>query len=384
VRIVVVGAGSIGANVAYRLRERGADVVLVEAGAPASGTSSSSFAWLSSFPQMSWSEEPGRAALRRTVHSRFRQLNSELGGDWLHWVGTLTWGAPEERAALHAAALTCRERGVDLGLFDATTVGERFPGLRVEGGEEFVFESDSGWVDAPALIDRLLIRFQAKGGELRRKTSVVGFVRSGGAVRGVLTDQGETIESDAVVNATGSWGSHLAALAGAAIPLDLVPGLMIYTDPIGPATASGCVLDSPTWLSRPDPSGGLAIHWRGESMSGVHGGNGWSAERILADVAATLPALEKVGVARTSVGIRPIPPGGPVVGELPWTPGLYHVLSHGGIGWGPVWADLAARELLEAEVVPELSAARPERFYLQTPAIGRFADDAEQAPLVTA
>ncbi|MFF1878381.1 NAD(P)/FAD-dependent oxidoreductase [Leifsonia sp. NPDC058230] len=383
-RIVVVGAGSIGANVAYRLREHGADVVLVEAGAPAGGTSSSSFAWLSSFPQMSWSEEPGRAALRRTVHPRFHELSSELGGDWIHWVGTLTWGAPEERVALRESALTCRERGVDLDLLDAAVVGGRFPGLRVDDDDEFVFESDSGWVDAPALIDRLLARFQAQGGSLRRNSSVVELVRSGDAVRGVVTGQGETIEADVVVNATGSWGSHLAALAGVAIPLDLVPGLMIYTDPIDPAAVPGCVLDAPTWLSRPDPSGGLAIHWRGEGMSKVHGANGWSAERILADIATTLPALEQVGVARTSVGVRPIPPGGPVVGELPWTPGLYHVLSHGGIGWGPVWADLAVRELLQGEDVPELAAARPERFYLQTPAIGRFADDAEQTPLVTA
>lgn len=384
-RIVVIGAGSIGAHVAYRLREQGADVLLVESGAPARGTSSSSFAWLSSFPQMSWTEEPGRAALRRTVHPRFHALADELGGDWMHWVGTLTWGAPAERAALHDAAVVCQDRGVDVSILDAATTTGRMPGLLVEPDDEFVFEADSGWVDAPALIGRLIARFEAIGGELLSDTSVVGLVRSGdaanGPVRGVVTDRAGTLEADAVVNATGSWGSHLAALAGAAIPLDLVPGLMLYTNRVDPSSVPGCVIDAPTWLSRPDPSGGLAIHWRGESMTSVHGANGWSAERIVADVARTLPALAGVGVARTSVGIRPIPPGGPVVGELPWTPGLYHVLSHGGIGWGPVWADLAARELLHGETVPELAAARPERFYHQTPELGRFADDAEQPPV---
>ena len=37
--IIVVGAGSVGANVAYRLAERGARVTVLEAGAPGGGTS---------------------------------------------------------------------------------------------------------------------------------------------------------------------------------------------------------------------------------------------------------------------------------------------------------------------------------------------------------
>ena len=47
--IVVVGAGSVGANVAYRLAQRGARVTVLDAGAPGGGTSSSSFAWLNAF-----------------------------------------------------------------------------------------------------------------------------------------------------------------------------------------------------------------------------------------------------------------------------------------------------------------------------------------------
>lgn len=380
-KVVVVGAGSIGAHVAYRLQEQGAGVEIVEAGAPARGTSSASFAWLSSFPQMSWTEEPGRAALRRTVHGRFHELEAELGTDAIHWDGTLTWGAAPERAALREAASTSIERGVDLELFDATDRTGRLSGLRVADDDEFIFEPDSGWVDAPKLIGRLLTRFREAGGTLHETAGVVDFLRSGDSVTGVVTIGGDTIEADAVVNATGSWGSHLAALAGTALPLDLVPGLMIYTNPIDPAGVPACVIDAPTWLSRPDPSGGLAIHWRGEGMTSVHGANGWSAERIVADIARTLPGLEGVGVARSRIGIRPIPPGGPVLGALPWVPGLYHVLSHGGIGWAPLWGDLVARELLQGETVPELSAMRPERFYLQTTELGRFADDAEQPPL---
>lgn len=42
--IVVIGAGSVGANVACRLAERGAKVTVLDAGPPRGGTSGTSFA----------------------------------------------------------------------------------------------------------------------------------------------------------------------------------------------------------------------------------------------------------------------------------------------------------------------------------------------------
>lgn len=380
-RVIVVGAGSVGAHIAFRLQERGASVQLLDASSRARGTSRSSFAWLSSFPQRAWTEDPGRAALRHTVHPRFHELVDELGGDWMHWDGTLAWGAPDERESIRDLAETCRARGVALEILGAGDVRKRFPGIDIADDDEFVYEAESGWVDAPALISRLLDRFIALGGELREHSPVVDLIRAGERVVGAVTAAGDRLEADIVINAAGSWGSHIAALAGAALPLDLVPGLMIYTQQIDPAAMPATVLNSPTWLLRPEAGGGVAIHWRGSAMTGSHGANGWSAERIIQDVAATVPALSGVGVAEARVGIRPIPPGGPIVGALPWLPGLYHVLSHGGIGWGPLWADVVAREVLGGEQVAELASMRPDRFYLQTAALGRFADDAEQPEL---
>jgi glycine/D-amino acid oxidase-like deaminating enzyme len=180
-----------------------------------------------------------------------------------------------------------------------------------------------------------------------------------------------------VVDAAGSWSTHVAALAGVAVPLNLVPGLMVYTSPLADGRPAP-VVNAPAWLARPDPSGGLAVHWRGEALTAVHGGNGSSAQEIVDDVARIVPALAGTAPARSRVGIRAIPPDGPVLGELPWLSGFYFAVSHGGIGWGPVWADAAATELLDRVPVPELAGLRPARFYLDTgPRPGRFADDFE-------
>lgn len=45
-RIAVIGAGIVGASVAFRLARGGARVWLLDEAGPASGTTSSSFAWV--------------------------------------------------------------------------------------------------------------------------------------------------------------------------------------------------------------------------------------------------------------------------------------------------------------------------------------------------
>src|SRR5688572_24249908 len=44
-RVIVVGAGVVGAGLAWRLASQGQDVVLVERGSPATGTTGGSFSW---------------------------------------------------------------------------------------------------------------------------------------------------------------------------------------------------------------------------------------------------------------------------------------------------------------------------------------------------
>src|SRR4029077_4520838 len=45
-RIVIAGAGILGANIAYQLARRGARVTLLDRAAPAQGATANSFAWI--------------------------------------------------------------------------------------------------------------------------------------------------------------------------------------------------------------------------------------------------------------------------------------------------------------------------------------------------
>lgn len=376
-KIVIIGAGAIGANCAFRMAQKGAEVVVLEAVAPGSGTSSTSAAWLSSFPQFGWTESPGRARLRRTVHARFAALQAELGGDWLHWDGTLTWGLPSERAEFRKAFQLCQQRGADLEFLDAPAARRLAPGIVFGDDDEVVRDEHSGWVDAAALIALLLERTRALGGTVDTGRAVTGICREGGRVTGVSLADGEHVGADVIINAAGSWGCHVAAMAGVGIPLELVPGLVVFTEP-KPLPVLSTVMNAPTFVIRPDPSGGVAIIWRGEKLTSIHGRNGPDVGMIMNDVTRVIPALAGVGIADARMGVRAIPPGGPVIGALPWLDNFYCAVSHGGIGWGPCWADLLAAEILDGRSSPDMADFLPQRFYHEPTEIGRFADDAEQ------
>ncbi|MGV0875946.1 FAD-dependent oxidoreductase [Martelella sp. FLE1502] len=359
-KIAVIGAGAIGANIAYRLKKRGADVVLIDKGAPGAGTSGASFSWLSSFPQLSWPEAPGRRQLRLSVNARFDRLAEELGGDWLDWSGTLTVASAVPD--FDTAVALSREAGAQVEVLSSSEVSDIEPQLRLPEDERVAFELRSGWVDAPAMIEQLIRVFTLSGGELRIGSGVAAIEHRAEGVNGLILEDGSRIGADIVVNAAGGHATHIAAMAGLAMPLELVPGVMVYAG-IGRSALPQRVINGANWLLRPDHAHGTAIHWRGEGLTATHGKNGVSGTDMLADVASAIPSLEGLEPSAMRVGIRAIPPGGPVIGFLPWLAGFYFAVSHGGIGWGPIWADLAAREILDGAAAAELDGLRPSRFY---------------------
>lgn len=375
--VVVIGAGSIGSHIAYRLTKEGADVTVLDAGDPGQGTSAVSFAWLSSFPQVTWEEEPGRARLRLGVHDVYRELDSELATNAVSWTGTLTIAEPDEIADLTQRAQVAKTKGIDVAALDPDAVREIEPHLQLKPDQIAFLEEDSGWVDAPRLIRALLTRAQALGARVLSNTAVAAIETQSERVQAVRTAVGQRIGADAVVNCAGSWGTHIAALAGLTLPLHLLPGRIITTEPLPQGATPRRIISTPSWQIRPAPGRRLALNGRGSALAGEAVNIGRSDE-LTAGVGEYLPSLGTLPIATSRVGIRPVPPGGPIVGSLPWLPNFYSVLSHGGIGWAPLWARLTARELLHGEEVDDLAAMRPHRFHRTADQFGRYADDAEQ------
>jgi glycine/D-amino acid oxidase-like deaminating enzyme len=121
-RILVVGAGIVGAAMAYHLARRGADVTIVEQNCPASGVTARSFAWINVVHGVAAENLP----LRIQAIADWRRLQGELGDALrIDWNGALTWsGDPRSSETLvrdHAA------RGFDIRLVERREIAALEP-----------------------------------------------------------------------------------------------------------------------------------------------------------------------------------------------------------------------------------------------------------------
>jgi glycine/D-amino acid oxidase-like deaminating enzyme len=360
VDVVVIGAGSVGANVAYRLAERGARVTVLEAGAPGGGTSGTSFAWTNSFNKTPRDYHD----LNTASMAEHRALVSELGGgSWLKQEGALAWEeAPGGRARLKETVERLGSWGYPIELISTKDAHELEPDLRFAPHvDEVVFTPSEGYVEVVPLIGALLAHATRRGARVLSGQRVTGVIRAGARVRGVATATGDRFEADVVVDCAGSATDEVARLAGVEIPLDRVPGRLIYTTPV--ASTLRRPIHGPGVHFRPDGGGRIVLAEFAHDQVWREPAEPWPAEQSLAAVAVHFPALAGARVETTRFGVRPMPRDErPMVGGIPGLDGFYVVASHSGVTLGPIWGRVAATEILDGAPDPRLAPYRPARF----------------------
>ena len=240
-RVVVVGAGIVGASIAHHLARRHVAVTVLERSQPGAGASSHSFAWLNSFGK---EPLPYHDLNRRSMEAwrRFAQgLQSDIG---LHWGGEMRWvHTPEDAQALHQRIRHLQAWGYPNRLITAEELCELEPGLVPGTVSAASLGTIDGHVEPLKVIAACLQQARARGAEVYPDTPVHGLrLDSTGStvrrVQAVQTPQGE-IACDAVVLAAGTATTALAARAGLAIPQEESPGVVIRTDPRPRRAADG-------------------------------------------------------------------------------------------------------------------------------------------------
>src|SRR6266566_2884023 len=183
--VVVIGAGVYGAAVAASLTRRGARVTVVDAGAPAGGTSGATFSWLNSC-----GKQP------RTYHdlnvagmAAHRKLAAEVPhSDWYHEGGNLEWAEGDIRRE----ELRTKVAGVlDYG-YEARWL-TRAQALRLEPdmdpaalpADEIAYFPGEGWIEPTRLIAQLLANAVSGGTRLVHDDAVTSLVVAAGVVRSV-------------------------------------------------------------------------------------------------------------------------------------------------------------------------------------------------------
>ncbi len=363
-RIVIAGGGIIGANLAYRLAKRGAQVTLVERTRPAGGATANSFAWINA----TYSKQPfAYFLLNRLGIEAWQQLDRELPEQLpLQWGGSLEWYGDQKRAGEFRDEIRHHQAwGYPAHVIDEAALRALEP--RIQPGPVAIgaHAELEGSVDPVRVTEVLLERAKREGAHIVYPAEVTGLAEREGRLRAVRTNAGD-FEADVLIVACGTDTPRVASMAGIRVPLKDSPGVLVHTPP-QPRLLQRVVL-SPLAHMKQKPDGRI-VTGSGFGGSPTTQMDRATGEQFLKTAGQVLPELAKMDVEKVTLGWRPLPQDEfPIVGFDPRRRrrGAARAVSHrtlqdsrrslaitmsvGGIGWmgGTGWTEADSRAVAAA------------------------------------
>ncbi|MGW8379855.1 FAD-dependent oxidoreductase [Streptomyces sp. ODS28] len=215
-RVVIIGAGIVGANLADELTLRGWNRVTVLDQGPLPLTGGST----SHAPGLVYQTSPSKtmSAFATYTVEKLRGLGGD--GEWcFNQVGGLEVATtPERLADLHRKQGLAASWGIPGQVVGPEECAELHPLLdagQVLGG--FHTPTD-GLASAARAVVALARRAESRGAVFRGSTRVTGISHTDGKVTGVRTEDGE-VPADIVVSCAGFWGPVVGEMVGMRVPL---------------------------------------------------------------------------------------------------------------------------------------------------------------------
>jgi len=367
-----VGAGIIGATIAFNMSLRNANVTVLDAEEPGQQASRVSFAWMN-----------GRDKNPRHYHDinrrsvdMWNRLERLLGGDvGVTWGGEIRWAATQEGAGeMLARVEELQSWAYPIRSLDEAEFREMEPNIEPGTVAAASYTAIDGHVDPPRVIKACLDRATQAGVTLRTNTKAWGVkmaqTPSGQTrVESLDTSAGE-IQCDAVVLAAGADTTELAATAGIELQHHWTFGATIVTEATSPLFKTAAAVHTPRDADpmmnfRQLPNGSMMIH------GGSHGGSGDESmgrteeevREVFEAAKRYLPSLDRVTIKEVRRGRRPMPADGlPILGFAKSVPNLYFATMHSGVSLAPLVGEFATTEVLDGARIDILEPYRVERF----------------------
>ncbi|MDX8466416.1 FAD-binding oxidoreductase [Mesorhizobium sp. VK23B] len=336
--VIVIGAGIIGASIAWHLTKAGARVTVVSTSGAGGVATPNSFAWINA----SWGNPETYFRLRIRAMAEWNRLAKDLPGLPLAWCGGLCWDLPADRLEAYAAEHSSWGYGIER--VDAKQAARIEPNL-AEIPDFALYVAKEGVAEPVAATKALLADAEGRGARIIMGTVDKLALTNGKVTAAVVS--GETIAADEVVIAAGAGAPAIAATAGIELPIETPPGLIVHSRP-HKRLLNGLVLAE-------------TLHMRqtaeGRIIAGSDFGGGdpsdnpeAAARELLATMQAMLRGADGLEYDFHTVGYRPTPIDGfPIVSRAEGVGGLYIAVTHSGITLAPAVGLFAAREILDGE-----------------------------------
>ncbi|WP_210604893.1 NAD(P)/FAD-dependent oxidoreductase [Brevibacterium oceani] len=366
--VVIIGAGVMGASIAFHLAERGGeDIVIVERDSPGSGSTSKAAGGV----RCQFSDEVNIALAARGLEV-LSTFEADFGIDiGLVRNGYLFLLDSDESAEAFAANVALQQRmGLDSRMLTVAEVAELAPYVNTEGLVAGAFNPGDGHCTPEAVVSGYISAARERGVRVLKSCEVTGFEVGDGAERrvtSVVTDRG-TIACSQVVAAAGAWSGLIGELAGVDLPVRPLRREIMVSEPVDfDTTRMPFTIDFTTsYYVHPEGSGLLfgcpdeADDW---SFNDKRDPN-WLAT-LAEHIEARTPELADVEAKRGWAGLYEMTPDhNALIGEAEELPGFYYACGFSGHGFlmGPAVGEVVADLMTGREPFVDVSPMDKRRF----------------------
>lgn len=212
---IVIGAGVMGASIAYNLSQRGLKVLILERQSIAVGATGAS----SGLVRMHYDIEVDSALAWESFHF-FKNWRERIGGECgFTRTGFLQIVTPDKNHQLRGNVEMQKRVGILTEVITAADVKELAPMFKINDFELAAYEPESGYADPTSATNSFIMNAKACGSVLLQDCEVTGIRVSGGKVVGVDSGRG-SFDAPIVVNCAGTFAGRIGRMVDVEIPLD--------------------------------------------------------------------------------------------------------------------------------------------------------------------
>jgi glycine oxidase len=369
--VAIVGGGVIGCAVAYQLRKRGVNVIVLDRGEIGAEASSAATGLLAPIRPFLKPKDP-YMLLQLASLALFPELVLELeaqSGIAIEYrrTGTLRVVQARQEARLSAWIQMWRQRGFDLELLIGDELHQREP-LLASHIAAAVYNPDEPQLNAAHLVSAYAGAASNLGATLLAHRQVTGILGRGNRATGISTPQGD-ITCNHLIIAAGAWSANCGGWLDLALPIQPLRGQSCAV--LQPATPLRHIIFGERVYLAPKPDGTVFI---GATRDEVGFDTSTTSEGItwLRDAAMHLaPAVGESVVKSAWAGLRPqTPDARPILGQAPGWENVVLACGHGGFGMllSAITGQIMAEVITTDELPPIIQPFGLGRFAPQTQA----------------
>ena len=367
---IIIGAGVMGASIAFHLAERGLKTAILERNVTASGATGHSSGLVRMHYDLAAESELTFASYKHYFNNWKERVGGECG---FQKTGFMQIAKREHEDKLRGNVANQQRIGINTSVISADDVKKLVPDFITDQFDFAAYEPDSGYADATLTTNSFIEAAKRHGAMLIQNCEVTAIHTSGGRVTGVSTTKGE-FAAPTIVSAAGPWAKHVAKLADVDVPLETwTHDVAFLHRPLSLGKIPAVIDDTINCYFRPEGSALILAAGEDESLRGEapdaedQTPTPTFVEKLIDAMVQRIPKIEESGLHSIHVGRDGITPDQRAIYSAAGPDGFYLACGLSGTGFKTAPAAGASMAELILDGKPKMVDISPFRF-------GRFAE----------